>query len=190
MKVFFDTEFTGLHKNTTLLSIGLITEDNRKFYAEFCDYDKSQIDGWISKNVMPYLIRSKIKKAVDTGDSVYIPPYYIYGSKGAIAKKLEEWFKSLGEEIELISDVSHYDMVLFCDIFGSAFDIPKMVSPVCHDINQDIAEFLKVSQREAFEMSRETLAGINPNDIKVEKHNALFDAIVIKQIYEKIKGVK
>lgn len=38
MKVFFDTEFTGLHKNTTLISIGLISEDRRIFYAELTDY--------------------------------------------------------------------------------------------------------------------------------------------------------
>ena len=27
MKIFFDTEFTGLHKNTELISIGLIAEN-------------------------------------------------------------------------------------------------------------------------------------------------------------------
>ena len=40
MKVFFDTEFTGLHRNTTLISIGLVSEDGRTFYAEFNDYDR------------------------------------------------------------------------------------------------------------------------------------------------------
>jgi len=34
-RIFFDTEFTGLHKDTTLISIGLIAEDGRTFYAEF-----------------------------------------------------------------------------------------------------------------------------------------------------------
>ena len=42
MKVWFDTEFTGLHKNTTLISIGLVTENGKTFYAEFTDYDESQ----------------------------------------------------------------------------------------------------------------------------------------------------
>ena len=31
MKIFFDTEFTGLHKNTTLISIGLVTEEGKHF---------------------------------------------------------------------------------------------------------------------------------------------------------------
>lgn len=43
-KIFFDSEFTGLHQNTTLISIGLISDDNNCFYAEFTDYDKNQLD--------------------------------------------------------------------------------------------------------------------------------------------------
>ena len=52
MKLFFDTEFTGLHKNTTLVSIGIIAENGMTFYAEFTDYDKEKIDEWLEKNVI------------------------------------------------------------------------------------------------------------------------------------------
>ena len=44
MKIFFDTEFTGLHKGTELISIGMVDEVGRTFYAEFNDYDKNQIE--------------------------------------------------------------------------------------------------------------------------------------------------
>jgi len=40
MKIYFDTEFTGLHKNTTLISIGCVAENGKTFYAELTDYDK------------------------------------------------------------------------------------------------------------------------------------------------------
>lgn len=40
MKIFFDTEFTGLKKDTDLLSIGLVTETWEEFYAELYDYRK------------------------------------------------------------------------------------------------------------------------------------------------------
>lgn len=33
-KIFFDTEFTGLHQNTTLISIGLVSDEGERFYAE------------------------------------------------------------------------------------------------------------------------------------------------------------
>ena len=52
MRIFFDTEFTGLHQNTTLISIGCIDENGRTFYAESTDYDRSQVDDWIQKNVI------------------------------------------------------------------------------------------------------------------------------------------
>ena len=42
MNLFFDTEFTGLHAGTTLVSIGIVAENGKKFYAEFSDYDESQ----------------------------------------------------------------------------------------------------------------------------------------------------
>ena len=51
MRLFFDMEFTGLHKNTTPISIGIVSEGGKTFYAEFTDYDESQCDDWIKENV-------------------------------------------------------------------------------------------------------------------------------------------
>ncbi len=36
-KVFFDTEFTGLRQQTTLISIGLVAETGETFYAELTE---------------------------------------------------------------------------------------------------------------------------------------------------------
>ena len=55
MKIFFDTEFTGLHQDTTLISIGMIAEDGRELYCELNDYDKTQIDNWLKENVIANL---------------------------------------------------------------------------------------------------------------------------------------
>lgn len=52
MLLFFDTEFTGLHKDTTIISLGIVAENGRKFYAEFTDYDEIQCDDWIKENVL------------------------------------------------------------------------------------------------------------------------------------------
>ena len=50
-KIFFDTEFTGLHQNTTLISIGLIAETGQTFYAELTDYDRCQVDCYDIKKI-------------------------------------------------------------------------------------------------------------------------------------------
>ena len=55
-KIFFDTEFTGLHQHTTLISIGLVAENGREFYAELTDYDRGQLDEWLREHVIGNLI--------------------------------------------------------------------------------------------------------------------------------------
>lgn len=44
VKIFLDTEFTGLHQNAALISLAMVAETGEEFYAEFNDYDESQID--------------------------------------------------------------------------------------------------------------------------------------------------
>lgn len=52
MKVFFDTEFTGLQKDTNLISIGFVDENDNELYLEIKDTDVSQVDNWIKENVL------------------------------------------------------------------------------------------------------------------------------------------
>ena len=179
MKVFFDCEFTGLYKDTTLISIGLISEKSQVFYAELTDFDKEQCNVWVKENVFPGL-------AAFNEDAAYYPGLHV-GNKANIGIALRNWFKQFNS-VELVSDVCHYDMVLLISLFGTAFDLPANVCPACHDINQDIARYYGISLQEAFDKSREEiLFNFYGNDIAgLYKHNALDDAKVIKYIYEKI----
>ncbi len=187
MKIFFDTEFTGLHKDTTLISLGMIDENNRTFYAEFNDYDESQCDEWIYENVIKHLKWSKEGPLENFGNYDDINHIEMYGDKNYVKMQLEQWLSQY-DEVELISDCCHYDMVLFIDIFGSAFDIPKQVNPACHDINQDIAKYYGISEKEAFDKSREEIVN-EYKHIEGDKHNSLYDAKVIKVIYAGLNGV-
>ena len=90
-------------------------------------------------------------------------------------------------DIQLISDVCHYDMVLFIDIFGSAFDLPENVCASCHDINQDIAAYYMIDEKTAFDFSREQILSDNEIYIEGDKHNSLYDAKVIKNLYNIVK---
>jgi hypothetical protein len=187
MKIFFDTEFTGLHKNTTLISIGMIDENERCFYAEFTDYDDSQCDDWIKENVINHLRRKGTHNLYMEAYDRINKETSIVGTKSQIKEKLEDWL-SIYDEVELVSDVCHYDMVLFIDLFGTAFDLPQNVNPACHDINQDIGRYYEISEKEAFDFSREELLQNNAIVIEGDKHNSLYDAKVIKTIYEIIKS--
>ena len=157
MKVFFDTEFTGLHKYTTLMSIGLIDEDGRTFYAELSDYDPTQLDNWLNDNVV----------ANFTGENTR--------TKQTLKLDLQEWFSAY-ESVEIWSDCLAYDWVLFNDIFGGAFDIPKNI----YYIPFDICTLMKIKGVDP-DINREEYAGMTGS-----KHNALHDALVIKKCYEQL----
>ena len=70
---------------------------------------------------------------------------------------------------------------MFTELFGGATKIPSNVCPACYDINQDIAKHFNISGTEAFNKSREEI--ILPTVIDGSKHNALYDAKVIKEVY-------
>lgn len=183
MNLYFDTEFTGLHKETTLISLGIISEDGRTFYAEFTDYDKDQCTEWIREHVLKNL-------ALEIGTSVDYAnrSVCICGSKDHILRELKDWLRQF-DSVQFVSDVCHYDFVLLIDLFGCAFDLPDNVSASCHDINQDIACHYRISEKEAFDKSREEIvAELCASEISGIKHNALYDAKVIKVIYEEICG--
>ena len=173
MKCFLDCEFTGLHKDTTLISIGIISEDGRKFYAELTDYDKSQINEWIQDNVLDKLRYSE-------GDSDYTTPEWFYcGDREFISEKLGDWLSQF-DSVEVWSDCLAYDWVMFCDLFGSAHEIPSNV----YYIPFDLSTFFKLRGIDP-DISREEFSGIQ---ILGDKHNSLWDAEVIKQCYERLTG--
>ena len=55
MKFWFDTEFIEDGKTIDLISIGIVAEDGRTFYAEplECEYDRAS--DWVKANVLPQL---------------------------------------------------------------------------------------------------------------------------------------
>jgi len=74
------------------------------------------------------------------------------------------------------SDCLAYDWVLFNDLFGHAFNIPKNV----YYIPFDICTLFKLKGIDP-DINREEFAGMQG-----AKHNALHDAKVIKACYEKL----
>lgn len=177
MKIFFDSEFTGLHQNTSLISIGFVSEDGKMFYAEITDYKKEQVDVWIKENVIDNLW-------LDNSSTLSLDPNIVLyrGSFSMLKPHLEKWLTSF-DKVELWSDCLSYDFVLFNSIFGTAFDIPKNVYYIPFDICTVFKMFNVDPDVNREEFAKEWL---EENPFKVdgsEKHNALWDAHVIKGCY-------
>lgn len=171
MNVFFDTEFTGLEPGAKLMSLGMVTDNSQRFYAEFSDYDILNLSEWVEENVFNHLLSKQLSSyrnislyKKNSSEIQYeecdensehlskivsaLPDFtrYVYGDSKTVAKALREWFYIISNKkqlrIQLISDVCHYDMTLLCNLFGGAFNLPSNVNPVCYDICQDIWAFL------------------------------------------------
>ena len=158
MRVFFDTEFTGLTKHTTLISIGCVAENGQEFYAELNDFDESQVDDWLKDNVMVHL-RGPAE------------------STSQVSNRLKDWLSQF-DEVEIWSDCLAYDWVLFNHLFGHAFNIPKNV----YYIPFDICTLFKIKGVDP-DINREEFTGSEGM-----KHNAIHDARVIKLCYDKLVG--
>lgn len=182
MKVFIDLEFTGLHKDTQIISLGLKTEDNRTFYAEFNDYYLEKCNAndkeWLKDNVISNLMFNNVNTVVPdycVYDSDYIR---VKGNTEEIRAYLNVFFKSIKEQVVLVGDCMSYDIVLFNSIFGHSFNIPENIFYIPIDIctmmvdrgiDPDIKRSLIVSK-----------------DAIDEQHNALYDATIIKEWYDRM----
>jgi len=203
MKVFFDTEFTGLHQGTTLIRIGCVSEDGQEFYAECDDYDPGQVDEWLNKNVIAHLwyetgLPSKTPEGqIEDAAPQWRGVKYVKGKRAYIAEELDTWLTLQStknavygdmrnvypdrhpQTIEMWSDCLAYDWVLFCELFGGAFGIPKNV----YYIPFDLATLFKLKGIDP-DVSREEYAGLTGGN----KHNALWDAQMIRACYERVSA--
>lgn len=173
MNLYFDTEFTGLHKDTTLISIGIISDDNRLFYAELNDYDKSQVNEWLQENVINNLRYNN--KNIFKAESGY--NLAIKGNLKEVSEALKEWIGQF-EDVKIWSDCLAYDWVLFNHLFGHAFNLPNNI----YYIPFDICTLFEIKGINA-DISREEF--IN-NSVIGNKHNSLYDAKVIRACYKKL----
>jgi len=187
MKVFFDTEFTGLHQNTKLISIGLVSEDNQTFYAENCSFQDGFIgkddSEWASKNILPHLkFYGKNTRAYNNSmiDTCPNGASEVFGEDFLIRDCLSDWLSRF-KSVELWSDCLAYDFVLFNQLWGHAFKIPSNV----YYIPFDICTMFKLLEIDPG-INREEFAGMLCG---AEKHNALWDARVIMACYLRMERV-
>jgi len=173
-KLFLDTEFTGLHQNTTLISLALVAETGEEFYAEFTDYDQSQVDPWIQEHVIDHLF-VKDHEHTYTGRCTLV----LRGTHSMIADRLSTWLKQPPfKQLEIWSDCYAYDLVLFNQLFGGALNLPKNV----FYIPFDLATVFQVMGIDP-DVNREEFAELKEDDLP--QHNSLRDARVQLACYQK-----
>jgi hypothetical protein len=175
-KYFIDAEFIEDGVTIDLISIGIVSEDDREYYAlNFnCDHDKAS--QWVKDNVLNCI---PPKPTIITMLTTFPPKSImdVYGQDGYKSKKLigKEIIKFCNLEIEkplFWGEWPSYDWVAFCQLFGTMMDLPKGFPMRCNDIIQ-LAEHLGFTSEDL------------PESLETEgNHNALLGAKTVKMRYE------
>lgn len=168
MKYFLDTEFIEDGHTIDLISIGIISEDDREFYALNLDCDWSKASDWVKENVLaslppkPALEAPSITKQIN--HSWY--RHYCIG---------EEIIKFIGDDPTPVfwGEWCSYDWVTLCQLYGPMMELPKGWPMRCCDVVQLLEDELSLSQDD-WPASLETDGN----------HNALMGAHTVKARWE------
>jgi hypothetical protein len=125
--LFFDTEFTRLHSEAKLISIGIVAEDGRYFYAELNDYDKEKdTSDFVKLNVLPNLLFTEPKvgqqfhySKIRHDKNVDFQKSYsetLHCSTETLKTDLVKWLSQF-DKVCFWGDCLAYDWVLFRKIF-------------------------------------------------------------------------
>ncbi len=125
MKYFFDTEFIEDGKTIDLLSIGVIAEDGREYYAEVADAPTEKADQWVKDNVIAHLWHRQRDKSE-------FNRWSRDGGKGGLLSlriigfDLQRFCNpELFGKPEFWAYYADYDWVVFCQLFGRMIDLLK-----------------------------------------------------------------
>ncbi len=179
MRVFFDCEFTGLHQETTLVSIGFISENDDELYLELndCDWIAINKDEWLTKHVKGNLVKKTPFHVGHPMNSVH--NWQENRTTSVIAAVVIQQWLAQWDEVEIWSDTLAYDWVLFCELWGGALNIPPNVDYIPFDLST----LFKLKGIDP-DIGRIDYAGMTQGEDKA--HNALFDARVIKACYGRL----
>lgn len=181
-KLFYDSEFTGLHQATTLISLALCSEelDGPEFYAEFSDFAGDQCDNWIRENVLAHTHWISAG-TVEPIDAVEGSLTLCYGNRAYVTGRLLAWLEQFGQ-VEIWADCLAYDWVLFCQLFGGALNLPQRIFWMPFDITT----LFRLRGMDP-ETDREGFAELPDESGEFGgRHNALRDARVARACYERL----
>lgn len=167
---FLDTEFTGEHSKTTLVSLSVVGLGDESLSISFNDYDREQVTPWLHENVLIHIDESKSL------------------SRKEAFPIISRWFEdySSGELVSLVTAGKTFDHTLLFELWH--FDFPEM--PYFHRLHC-LPPYLNHSAH----LDLDTLflfVGIDPACdrekfidycVTGNRHESLYDARVVRECF-------
>lgn len=128
MKYFLDTEFAETAGSIKLISLGLVSEDDRLLYLEASDFNPNDANPWVKDNVLPNLWKDY---SINLWGSLKIDGGPMPTSQ--MGQVVRDWIVGKPEFWGYYAD---YDWVVFCWLFGAMINLPQGWPMYCRDIKQ------------------------------------------------------
>lgn len=169
VKYFYDTEFLEDGRTIELISIGIVAEDGREYYAvnEDAPWRRIKKHPWLMANVVPSLPQPH-------GDWInHMPRRWLIDfqhpavkPRGVIAHEVADFLRADGApEREVWAYYGAYDHVVLCQLWGPMVSLPERLPMFTHDVMQ-------------------LAAGRNLRRQSEDHHNALADARHVKLLHD------
>ncbi|PZS20670.1 MAG: hypothetical protein DLM57_00755 [Pseudonocardiales bacterium] len=121
MRFFYDCEFIEDGTTIELVSIGVVDERGREFYAVSTEFDPARAIDWVRRHVL--------EKLPGPADPVWC-------SLERIREDLLAFLVEPDEPIELWAWMSAYDHVALAQLWGDMRALPRVIPRFTHELRQ------------------------------------------------------
>jgi hypothetical protein len=142
----YDLEFLEDGRTIELISIGMVCDDGREYYAVNRDMPVRKIrkHKWLMENVAPHLPKGHGDRRL-TMPKRWLFDYADHRVKPrkVIADEVAEFIQSAGDptagamDVELWANYGAYDHVCLAQLWGPMVDLPPGIPMFTHDIQQE-----------------------------------------------------
>ncbi|HJC29242.1 MAG TPA: polyadenylate-specific 3'-exoribonuclease AS [Candidatus Dietzia intestinipullorum] len=122
MRYFYDCEFIEDGRTIELVSLGVVADDGREFYAVSTDADHSAAGPWVRRHVLPKLPN---------------PSSNAWMSRARIRDELYSFLTAPASgPVELWAWIGAYDHVAVCQLWGDMTALPAAMPKFTRDVRQ------------------------------------------------------
>lgn len=119
MNYYFDTEFIDDGKTIDLISIGLLSEDQRHLYLVSAEYDESKASDWLKTHVLNHIPRTQRRESL-TDIAITVSEFIKPDERG---NRIWGWYPA-------------YDWVALCQLYGPMISRPPHFPKRPDDLKQ------------------------------------------------------
>ena len=121
MRYLYGCEFIEDGRTIDLVSIGVVDETGREFYAVSTEFDAARAGAWVREHVLPQLPP---------------PAEQCWKSRSRIREDLYKFLTSRGGNIEMWAWYAAYDHVALAQLWGPMPTLPSRIPKFTRDLRQ------------------------------------------------------